>query len=66
METTGKRERLEEELKEILHNLGIKNFDVSAQRFSRDTILKNKDKLRQSSMRSLDYTKLSQTIIIRK
>lgn len=55
-----------EELKEMLERVGIKNFEVSGQRFSRDTILKNKDKLRTVAMRSADYPKLSQTIIIRK
>lgn len=55
-----------EELREILVKLKINNFNISGQRFSRDTIMKNKDKLRKSSMRGLDYTKLSQVIIIRK
>jgi len=52
-----------QELNDILTNLKIKNFHISGQKFSRDTILKNKDKLRNSPMRSFDYTKLSQTIV---
>jgi ubiquinone/menaquinone biosynthesis C-methylase UbiE len=55
-----------EELKEILTKMGIKNFEVSGQKFSRDTIFKNIDKLRKNTMRSADYTKLSQTVTIRK
>ena len=54
------------ELKEILLKLGIKNCEVFGQRFSRETIAKNIDRLRKSAMRGLDYNKLSQTIIIRK
>lgn len=55
-----------EELREILVNLGIRDFCVSGQSFSRETIIKNKDMLRKSSMRKADYTKLSQTVVIRK
>jgi arsenite methyltransferase len=55
-----------EELRDILVNLGIRDFCVSGQSFSRDTIIKNKDRLRKSSMRKADYTKLSQTVTIRK
>ncbi len=55
-----------EELREILVNLGIRDFCVNGQSFSRETIIKNKDKLRKASMRKADYTKLSQTITIRK
>lgn len=55
-----------EELKEILYNLGIENFDVSQQRFSRETIFKNRQLLRKSLSRSAGYNKLSQTILIRK
>ncbi|MFC1708568.1 class I SAM-dependent methyltransferase [Candidatus Omnitrophota bacterium] len=55
-----------EELRDILVNLGIRDFCVSGQSFSRETIIKNKDRLRKSSMRKSDYTKLSQTIVIRK
>jgi SAM-dependent methyltransferase len=57
---------ISEELKQILDKSGIKNFKISGQRFSRDTILKNKDKLRRIITRSADYTQLSQTIIIKK
>ena len=55
-----------EELKEMLSGAGIKSFEVSGQKFSRDTIFKNMEKLRGVAMRSADYPKLSQTIIIRK
>jgi len=55
-----------EELINIIVNLGITDFCVSGQSFSRDTIIKNKDRLRKSSMRKADYTKLSLTAIIRK
>ena len=55
-----------EEFKKILTDLGINQFEVSGQRFSRNTIFKNKDKLRSVTTRSADYTKLSQTILIRK
>jgi len=55
-----------EELKEMLNNLGIKNFAILDQRFSRETILKNKDLLRRAPKRSADYTKLSQAITIKK
>lgn len=55
-----------QELKDILIKLGIKNFDVSEQKFSRDTIFKNIDKLRKTPMRNVNYTKLSQIAIIKK
>jgi len=55
-----------EELIEIIVNLGITDFCVAGQSFSRETIIKNKDRLRNSSMRKADYTKLSLTAIIRK
>ncbi len=55
-----------DELKEILTKAGIRNFEVQGLKFSRVTILKNMSKLRSSSMRKADYTKLSLTIIIRK
>jgi ubiquinone/menaquinone biosynthesis C-methylase UbiE len=55
-----------EELRQVIAGLGIRNFDVSGQRFSRDTIIKNMAELRSISLRKVDYNKLSQTIIIRK
>ena len=55
-----------EELREMLVNLGIRDFCVSGQNFSRETIIKNKEMLRKSSMRKADYTRLSQTVVIRK
>lgn len=55
-----------EELIDIIVNLGITDFCVSSQSFSRETIIKNKDRLRKSSMRKADYTKLSLTVTIRK
>jgi ubiquinone/menaquinone biosynthesis C-methylase UbiE len=55
-----------EELRQVFDKLRIKDYSISDQKFSRDTISKNKYKLRSSSMRKADYTKLSQTIIIRK
>ncbi|OGX19589.1 MAG: hypothetical protein A3K83_03515 [Omnitrophica WOR_2 bacterium RBG_13_44_8b] len=55
-----------QELEEILTRLNIKNFAVSAQKFSRETIIKNIKKLRESPMRSIDSTKLSQTVVINK
>lgn len=55
-----------DELIEILVGLGITDFCVSGQSFSRGTLIKNKDRLRKAPMRKADYTKLSQTITIRK
>jgi ubiquinone/menaquinone biosynthesis C-methylase UbiE len=55
-----------QELREMLTKLTINNFQVSDLVFSRETILKNKHKLREASMRSADYIKLSQIIIIKK
>ncbi|MBN3038569.1 MAG: class I SAM-dependent methyltransferase [Candidatus Omnitrophica bacterium] len=57
---------LGEELQEILNSLGIEEFKISGQSFHKSTIIKNKERLRNSSMRSANYTKLSQTIIIKK
>ena len=53
------------ELEDMIAGLGIVNFSVSDQRFSREIIIKNKEKLRKSSMRKSDYTKLSLSITIR-
>lgn len=55
-----------EELQKILTELGIKNFAVAGQKFSRETIFKNMEKLRKVPMRSADYPKLSQAVLIRK
>lgn len=55
-----------EELKQILENVGIKNFSITDQIFCRETILKNKELLRKSTMRSANFSKISQIIIIRK
>jgi len=55
-----------EELRAILSRLGIRDFEVSEQKFSRETIFKNLRILRQNSSRSADYNKLSLTILIRK
>lgn len=55
-----------EELEDIFKNLNIKGVNISGQKFTRDTILKNMEKLRKSLIRNADYTKLSQTITIKK
>lgn len=55
-----------EELNNILHKLNIKDFQISDQKFSRRTIMKNRDRLRASMMRGVDYTKLALTILIKK
>ena len=54
------------ELRSIFANLGIKNFSITDQKFSRQTISKNINRLRKTPMRNVDYAKLSQVIIIRK
>ena len=54
------------ELEGILAGLKLTDFSVSPQKFSRATIFKNKDKLRSLSMRKADYTRISQTVLIRK
>ena len=55
-----------EELRTMLSGLGIRDFEVSEQKFSRETIFKNIGILRRNSSRSADYNKLSQSILIRK
>ncbi len=55
-----------EELRVMLSSLGIKDFEVSEQKFSRETIFRNLRLLRQNSSCSADYNKLSQSILIRK
>jgi len=55
-----------EELIQVLEKSGIRSFEVSGQRFSRATIIKNIDKLRKINSRKADYTNLSQTVLIRK
>lgn len=57
---------LPDELKEILESVGIKNPSITDQTFSRETIMKNKELLRKSTMRSANFSKLSQIVIIRK
>lgn len=54
-----------QELKEKLAQLEIKNFEITDQRFSKSAILKNKERLRKVTMRSADYSKLSQAIVIK-
>ncbi|MBM3249187.1 MAG: class I SAM-dependent methyltransferase, partial [Candidatus Omnitrophica bacterium] len=53
-----------EELNKILESVGIKNFSITDQAFSRETIMKNKELLRKSKMMSSNFSKLSQIIII--
>jgi ubiquinone/menaquinone biosynthesis C-methylase UbiE len=55
-----------DEIEEMLEDLGIKNFSITDQRFSRQTIMKNIDMLRKSPLRNSNFSKLSQVIILRK
>ncbi|HOX54340.1 MAG TPA: class I SAM-dependent methyltransferase [Candidatus Omnitrophota bacterium] len=57
---------LPDELRKILETVGIKNPSITDQTFSRETIMKNKELLRKSAMRSANFSKLSQIVIIRK
>lgn len=54
------------ELKQILTQAGITDFSITEQKFSRQTIFKNRELLRKATMRNADYTKLSQATLIRK
>ena len=56
----------QEELNQMLNKIGIEDFCISEQKFSKQTILKNKDILRNAPMRNVNYNKLSQSIIIKK
>lgn len=55
-----------DELRNILKGLTIGDFEVLEQKFSREAVIKNKEKLRLSPMRNVSYNKLSQSVIIKK
>jgi ubiquinone/menaquinone biosynthesis C-methylase UbiE len=55
-----------EELNQMLNKIRIEDFSICEQRFSKETILKNKNILRNAPMRNVNYNKLSQSIVIKK
>lgn len=54
------------EIKEALVKIGVGNFEVGEQRFSRQAIIKNMEKLRLSPKKSSGYSRLSQAVFFRK
>ncbi|MCX7661203.1 MAG: hypothetical protein N2Z79_00790, partial [Candidatus Omnitrophica bacterium] len=55
-----------EELKTMLRELNIQNFEVKPQRFSRQAILKNIEEIKNATWRSEKYNQLNLNIVIRK
>ncbi|MCJ7773672.1 MAG: class I SAM-dependent methyltransferase [Desulfobacterales bacterium] len=57
---------LPQELREMLDALGINNFSISEQKFSRKTIVKNIKKLRSAAVKSDRFNELYLNLIIQK